>query len=77
MWISSLNPLENLRIEGLEHPIRNGASKVILQAPPLEVGTKALVLGVNDHILHGNETIISNAYCTTNNVATMIDIMRS
>ena len=34
-----------------------------------------VVLGVNDEILDGNETIISNASCTTNNAAPMISII--
>jgi glyceraldehyde 3-phosphate dehydrogenase len=36
--------------------------KVILSAPPSEVDTiKTVVLGVNETILDGTETIISNA----------------
>ncbi len=55
--------------------IISGAKKVILSAPS-EVDTiKTVVLGVNDHILDGTETIISNASCTTNNAAPMIQII--
>ena len=61
--------------EALENHIINGAKKVILSVPPLEDDIKTLVLGVNDNILIGDETIVSNASCTTNNAAPMIDII--
>lgn len=35
-----------------------------------------MVLGVNEHILDGSETIISNASCTTNNAAPMLKIIQ-
>lgn len=52
-----------------------GAKKVILSAPPDDETTKTVVLGVNEHILDGSETVISNASCTTNNAAPMIKII--
>jgi len=58
-----------------EKHIKAGAKKVILSAPPLEDSIKTIVLGVNDHILDGSETILSNASCTTNNAAPMIKII--
>jgi len=52
-----------------------GAKKVILSAPS-EVDTiKTVVLGVNEGILDGTETIISNASCTTNNAAPMMKVI--
>jgi len=63
--------------EELQHHIINGASRVILSVPPLDDSIKMIVLGVNDNILTGNETIISNASCTTNNAAPMIDIINN
>ncbi|MEO8774169.1 MAG: type I glyceraldehyde-3-phosphate dehydrogenase [Gelidibacter sp.] len=62
-------------IEDLEKHIKNGAKKVILSVPPLDDSIKTIVLGVNDNILTGNETIISNASCTTNNAAPMIAVI--
>src|SRR5690606_8461346 len=52
-----------------------GAKKVILSAPAETDRIKTVVLGVNDHILDGTETIISNASCTTNNAAPMIKVL--
>ena len=59
----------------LQHHINNGANKVILSVPALEDDIKTIVLGVNDDSLDGTETIISNASCTTNNAAPMINII--
>ena len=52
-----------------------GAKKVILSAPSDVDAVKTVVLGVNETILDGSETIISNASCTTNNAAPMIKII--
>lgn len=59
----------------LEWHIKNGAKRVILSVPPLDDSIKTIVLGVNDSILDGSETIISNASCTTNNAAPMLQLM--
>ena len=52
-----------------------GAKKVILSAPSEVPEIKTVVIGVNEHILNGSETIVSNASCTTNNAAPMIKII--
>jgi len=52
-----------------------GAKKVILSAPSEVDNIKTVVLGVNEDILDGSETIVSNASCTTNNAAPMIKII--
>ena len=59
----------------LEHHIKNGAKRVILSVPPIDDSIKTVVLGTNDAILDGNEDIISNASCTTNNAAPMIALI--
>ena len=59
----------------LEKHITNGAKKVILSVPPSDDSIKTIVLGVNQNILTGDETIISNASCTTNNAAPMIAVI--
>ena len=61
--------------EDLEKHLKNGAKKVILSVPPADDSIKTIVLGVNDDILTGNEKIISNASCTTNNAAPMIAVI--
>lgn len=52
-----------------------GAKRVILSAPAEVDNIKTIVLGVNESILDGTETIISNASCTTNNAAPMIKVI--
>ncbi|WP_425077346.1 type I glyceraldehyde-3-phosphate dehydrogenase [Psychroserpens sp. S379A] len=59
----------------LEHHIKNGAKQVVLSVPPIEDDIKTVVLGVNDNVVEGNESIISNASCTTNNAAPMISVI--
>lgn len=56
--------------------LRAGAKKVILSAPPLSDDIKSVVLGVNDSIMDGTETIISNASCTTNSAAPLVHVMK-
>ena len=58
-----------------EH-ITLGAKKVILSAPAEIENIKTVVLGVNENILDGTETIVSNASCTTNNAAPMIKVLQ-
>ncbi|RSK42029.1 type I glyceraldehyde-3-phosphate dehydrogenase [Mangrovimonas spongiae] len=59
----------------LQHHLNNGAKQVILSVPPTDDDIKMVVLGVNDNILDGTETMVSNASCTTNNAAPMINII--
>ena len=59
----------------LEKHLNAGAKRVILSVPPQDEQIKTVVLGVNDDILDGSETIISNASCTTNNAAHMIKVV--
>ncbi|GEC77211.1 type I glyceraldehyde-3-phosphate dehydrogenase [Flavobacterium aquatile] len=61
--------------EEINKHILNGATKVILSAPSEVPEIKTVVLGVNEHILDGSETIISNASCTTNNAAPMMKVI--
>lgn len=62
--------------EEINKHILAGAKKVILSQPPEDDAIKTVVLGVNEHILDGSETIISNASCTTNNAAPMIKVIQ-
>jgi glyceraldehyde 3-phosphate dehydrogenase len=55
--------------------LKPGVKKVILSAPPSDNEIKSIVLGVNEEQLRIEDLIISNASCTTNNVAPMIKIL--
>lgn len=55
--------------------IEAGAKRVILSVPPEDELIKTVVLGVNEHILNGDELIVSNASCTTNNAAPMFKVI--
>lgn len=59
----------------LQFHLKNGAKQVILSVPAIEDDIKTIVLGVNDKQINGNESIISNASCTTNNAAPMIEVI--
>jgi len=50
--------------------------KVILSAPANDDDTKTVVLGVNEKLLEPSDKIISNASCTTNSAAPMIEVIR-
>jgi glyceraldehyde 3-phosphate dehydrogenase len=54
--------------------ITAGATKVIISAPA-SGDIKTVVLGVNDETLAGDETILSNASCTTNCLAPMAKVL--
>ncbi len=62
--------------EEINSHILSGAKKVILTAPSEESEIKTVVLGVNEHILNGSEKIVSNASCTTNNAAPMMQVIK-
>lgn len=55
--------------------LQAGAKQVILSAPPEGKDIPTIVLGINDSILTEKHTIISNASCTTNNVAPMVKVL--
>jgi glyceraldehyde 3-phosphate dehydrogenase (phosphorylating) len=56
----------------LEQHIRRNVKKVILSVPPLDDTIKTVVFGVNESEINKEDTIISNASCTTNNAAPML-----
>ena len=60
----------------LSEHLAQGAKRVILSVPPEDNEIKTIVLGVNEQILTGEERIISNASCTTNNAAPMVKIIK-
>ena len=52
--------------------IEAGAKKVVISAPAQGGDVPTVVLGVNDDTLTGDETVVSNASCTTNCLAPMV-----
>ncbi|MFM9004489.1 MAG: type I glyceraldehyde-3-phosphate dehydrogenase, partial [Flavobacteriales bacterium] len=52
-----------------------GARRVLLSVPPEDESIKTVVLGINDHCVTPSDLIISNASCTTNNAAPMIQLI--
>lgn len=59
---------------GAGQHITAGAKKVVISAPA-KGNIPTVVLGVNEDILTGDETIISNASCTTNCLAPMAKVL--
>ncbi len=53
--------------------LKAGAKKVIISAPGK--GVKTVVLGVNEEDLKPEDTIVSNASCTTNCLAPMVKVL--
>ncbi|MBL0740821.1 type I glyceraldehyde-3-phosphate dehydrogenase [Chryseolinea lacunae] len=60
--------------EKAEAHIHAGARKVVISAPATG-DLKTIVLGVNDNLLDGTETVVSNASCTTNCLAPMVKVL--
>jgi glyceraldehyde 3-phosphate dehydrogenase len=54
--------------------IQAGARKVVISAPA-KGNIPTVVLGVNEDILKGDETLVSNASCTTNCLAPMAKVL--
>lgn len=62
-------------VTDLNAHLKPGVEKVVLAAPSETEAIKMIVLGVNESVLDGSETLISNASCTTNNAAPMLKII--
>ncbi|HRY32509.1 MAG TPA: type I glyceraldehyde-3-phosphate dehydrogenase [Bacteroidales bacterium] len=55
--------------------IKAGARKVIISAPATSEGVKFIVIGINEQSITSHDIIISNASCTTNCVAPLIQVL--
>ncbi len=55
--------------------LKAGAKQVVLSAPTQDKNIPIVVLGINDAEVDLKSLIISNASCTTNNVAAMIKVL--
>lgn len=60
--------------DGASKHLQAGAKKVVISAPA-KGDIPTVVLGVNDDILTGEETILSNASCTTNCLAPVAKVL--
>jgi len=61
--------------QGAEQHLAAGAKQVIISAPSADKNVPTVVLGVNDGLVDLHAPILSNASCTTNNVAVMVKIL--
>lgn len=55
--------------------IHAGAKRVIISAVASGESIKTIVMGANEDLLDGSETVISNASCTTNCAAPLVDVI--
>jgi glyceraldehyde 3-phosphate dehydrogenase len=55
--------------------LKAGAKQVLISAPATDKEIPMIVIGVNDHLIDLKSAILSNASCTTNNVAPMVKIL--
>jgi glyceraldehyde 3-phosphate dehydrogenase len=60
---------------GAELHLTAGAKQVLISAPSADKDVPVVVLGVNDGQVDLNAPILSNASCTTNNVAAMMKVL--
>ena len=61
--------------QGAEKHLTAGAQQVIISAPSTDKSVPTVVLGVNDGKVDLRSAVLSNASCTTNNVAAMVKIL--
>jgi glyceraldehyde 3-phosphate dehydrogenase len=61
--------------QGASGHLEAGAKQVIISAPGTDKSIPTVVLGVNDALIDLRSPVLSNASCTTNNVAAMVKIL--
>lgn len=61
--------------DGASKHLAAGAKQVLISAPAIDSRIPMLVIGVNDDQIDLKSPILSNASCTTNNVAPMVKIL--
>lgn len=71
--IESTGKFTNQHTAGLH--LKAGARQVLISAPATDPTIPMVVIGVNDDQIDLKSKIISNASCTTNNVAPMVKIL--
>lgn len=55
--------------------LKAGAKQVLISAPSPDKDVPTVVIGVNDHLVDLLSPVLSNASCTTNNVAPMVKVL--
>ncbi len=63
------------KAEGAQKHIDQGAKKVVISAPAKSDGFDTFVIGANCDQITGNETLVSNASCTTNCLAPIAKVL--
>jgi len=63
------------KLDDLKTHLEAGARRVIVTVPTKDYLESTIVLGVNDHVLTSEATIISNASCTTNCAAPLAMVL--
>jgi len=63
------------KVSELEQHISAGARRVIVTVPTKDDLPSTIVMGVNDHVVTQESTIISNASCTTNCAAPIAKVL--
>ncbi|MDF2431909.1 MAG: hypothetical protein JWP44_1540 [Mucilaginibacter sp.] len=61
--------------KGASLHLEAGAKQVIISAPSTDKNVPTVVLGVNDSSVDLHSPVLSNASCTTNNVAAMVKVL--
>ncbi len=59
----------------LKEHLSAGASRVILSCPAKDPDIKTVIYGINENTLTDKDIIVSNASCTANGIAPMLQIM--
>ena len=62
-------------LTGATQHLTAGAKQVLISAPAAEKEIPMVVMGVNDQMVDLKAKVLSNASCTTNNVAPMVKIL--
>ena len=62
-------------LDGAQQHLAAGAKQVIISAPAAGKTVPTVVLGVNDEEIDLSSPVLSNASCTTNNVAALVKVL--
>ena len=63
------------RRDAAQQHLAAGAKQVLLSAPSPDKDIPTIILGVNEHSIDLQTPILSNASCTTNNVAPLVKVL--